>query len=166
MSSDSVAPHDYEKTVAFSEEIPKHEPRGEFNDSFYQSEREVALDHADGCWICGRTEDDLKDADGYGQYLEAHHWAVEWSLWNACDPDLIQSLFDSLFIDFYGFCEDKEGEEVTHPGDRRNLVVLCPRHHRYSPDPDKGGGVHNLTFPVWVSQRSMKDGYILFDNDS
>jgi len=160
--SQPIPPHTYKKTVAFAEDIPKHPPRDEYNDSFYREERKVVLEHADGCWICGRTEDDLKEDDGYGQYLETHHWLVEWSIFNACDQKAAQDIFDSGVIDFYGFCDKKKGEPFTHPGDRRNLIVLCPRHHRYSPDPEKGGGVHNLTWIVWLAQKIKSSGYKLF----
>lgn len=158
-----VQQHERDVSHTIHENVPEHEPRGEYDDDFYESERKAVLEEADGCWICGRTEDDLKNDDGYGEYLEAHHWAVEWSLWNAVDTDRIQSLLDSAVIDWYGFCEEKKGEPIEHPGDRRNLVVLCPRHHRYAPDSGKGFGVHNGPWPLWMAQKAKRSEYTLID---
>jgi len=164
-STDEIRQHIRDFSLNIDENVPEHEPRDEFNDDFYQQERKAVIEAASGCFVCGRTEDDLKSDDGYGEYLETHHWAVEWSLWNATDADKLQERFDSCETDYYGFCKEKKGESVDHPGDRRNLLVLCPRHHRYSPDPGKGGGIHNMPDPLWEFQMSKKDGYNEFGED-
>jgi len=164
-STDEIRQHIRDFSLNIDENVPEHEPRDEYNDDFYQQERQAVIEAASGCYVCGRTEDDLGQGDGYGQYLETHHWGVEWSLWNAVDTDKIQELFDSCSFDPYGFCKEMKGSSVNHPGDRRNLLVLCPRHHRYSPDPGKGGGIHNVPMPLWIFQKIKKGSYDLFKKD-
>lgn len=166
--TDVISNHTRKYSLNVSENVPKHEPRGEFNDDFYQKSRDKVLKKADGCYICGRTEEDLKNDDGYGRYLETHHKDCEWAWWNKANPDLMRKAYDAtangenLVLDPYGMCVELQGQKVSHPGDPRNLLVLCPRHHRYSPDPGKGGGIHNMPDPEWEFQRFKLQDFQLF----
>lgn len=163
----SVTHHDRKLTLHLVEEVPEHEPREDYNDDVYQASRTELIDNQGlGCFICGRTEADLKNDDGYGRYLETHHFFVEWSLWNAVSPERVRALRDSSAIDIYGYSRLARGDPVKRPGEIWNLMVLCPRHHRYAPDPGKGFGIHNGPFPLWLAQRQTKNDYqLLSDKD-
>lgn len=161
-STPSIAPHERDVTHTVPEVVPRHPVRGKWDDSTYQDYRDKVLNRADGCWICGITQDGLKDADGMGQYLETHHYDLEWSLWHIADTDALQAYYDSgTAFDPYGFCADWKGKAVKHPGDPRNLLVLCPRHHRYAPDPVLGFGIHNGPSPLWRAQKFKIPDYQL-----
>lgn len=157
-----VDEHVWKRTLDVDVEIPSHPPRKEYDDSVYQASRKVLLeDEGRGCWICGRTNDDLGPDNPYGQYLETHH-LFEWSMWNAFDLAVVEAFRDAAVFDPTGWMHRMKGTPVKRPGEKWNLLPLCPQHHRYSPHPDRGAGLHAVDFATWLAQKVTKDGYTEF----
>jgi hypothetical protein len=81
--------------------------------------------------------------------METHHFRVEWALANAIDPA-------KILVDF------PEMKEADDPALREwldseaNMLVLCDICHRSG-----HYGIHSITYPAWVAQRYLKDGYDL-----
>jgi hypothetical protein len=95
----------------------------------------------------------LKMTPNPDEHLETHHFVIEWAAWESADPLKVQKLFDDGWVDFYGYSTKLKGSKVDSPDDIRNLIVLCPLHHR-----GKGVGIHETSTPIWMSQLVAKDG--------
>jgi hypothetical protein len=139
MSDGDIVPaHERVETITEVVEYPAHEERAE--SPAYRHARHILIDRLDlPCRICGSREQ-----------RETHH-IFEWAEWGNMDPAKVLTALRQ--IDFYGFGHEKGDEPVATPDDIRNLVVLCRHHHRLP-----GGGIHNLTGPIWMAQLGEKAG--------
>lgn len=118
---------------------PDHVNRTE-SEEFKEAKKQLKKDGHYKCWICGTTED-----------LQVHHFGCEWSLSNDCDFDKLKSLL--MMLDPYGYSKEMVDKPITSPDDIRNQLVLCQKHHTHPEN-----GIHEITFPVWISQKYCKDG--------
>ena len=123
---------------------PSHDPR-KASAEYTKVHHHLVYELDEGCWICGVRQSELPK----GQHNETHHWVIEWALANAIDPAKILAQFPAM-------------GDATDPALREwldsegNMLVLCSLHHR-------GGlyGIHMVTYPAWVSQKYLRDGYDL-----
>jgi hypothetical protein len=130
--------HAEERTIHEFIEYPDHAKRTE-SALFRENKRRLVRQLKVPCWVCGGREQ-----------LEVHH-IHEWSLWDALDP---AKVLDTLHaFDPYGYTHAGGDKPIESPDDLRNLVVLCELHHR-----GVDTGVHDLTMPIWLPQRAVKDG--------
>lgn len=131
----------HEQTDTLHEDIlyPEHLQRTE-SAEFRENKHHLVHDLGLGCWICGSRE-----------HLEIHHALVEWSLYASVDPAKV--LETAKAFDPYGFTAADPDSPISSPDDARNLLVLCAKHHRHP-----YFGVHTISMPIWISQRSAKDG--------
>lgn len=130
--------HEEERTIHEFIEYPDHAKRTESSE-FRSNKRRLVKQLDVPCWICGSKE-----------LREVHH-LHEWSLFDALDPEKI---LDTLHaIDPYGYTHAAGDKPIESPDDIRNLVVLCEGCHR-----GVNQGVHDLTMPIWLAQRAVKDG--------
>ena len=74
MTNNSTLEHTLKRTVEEIEVIPGHTKRMESKE-FLKSKKQLTLDGYGKCYICGST-----------QNIQAHHYGIEWALWNDCDP--------------------------------------------------------------------------------
>lgn len=120
---------------------PAHDPRTE-SAEYKAVHHHLVYELNEPCWICGITHD-------AGGNMETHHAVVEWALANAVDPKKIMADWPAM-------------GEATDPALRKwldsegNMLVLCETHHR-------GGlyGIHMVSYPAWLAQRYLFDGYDL-----
>ena len=141
--------HEQKHTITEFIEYPDHDKRTESSE--FRKNKRILVRQLDlPCWVCG-----CRDA------REVHH-LHEWALWGALDHEKV---LDTLHVfDPYGFTHKIGEQSIETPDDIRNLLVLCGSHtidgvaipggHHCGVDI----GVHDLTFPIWIAQRAVKDG--------
>lgn len=145
---DNVNSHEQKHTFVEYEEYPTHPHRSESAEYKHNHDQLVNKDKFP-CFVC----DMLGMNKLQSEHLETHHYVIEWAEWNSADPTKVQKLFDNGVFDFYGYSKKLHGQDVKSPDDIRNLLVLCPLHHR-----GKGTGIHESSTPMWTSQIVAKDG--------
>ncbi len=124
--------------------IPEHKPRKE-STIFRKTKKQLKEDGHFQCWICGCTEN-----------LHVHHFCCEASLSELCDYNKLKEVCETF--DIYGYGEKMKDIPMTSVDDIRNMMVLCKNHHMDYADGVKNG-IHDITFPIWVSQKvCLKDG--------
>lgn len=141
--------HETKRTLTEEVIVPDHPPRTE--SAAFRSCVRILVRQLDlPCWICGSRDK-----------REVHH-LHEWSLWGALDPEKV---LDTLHVfDPYGYTHKMGEQPIETPDDIRNMLVLCGEcelegvtvpggHHR-----GLDAGIHAMTFPIWVAQRSVKPG--------
>lgn len=120
--------------------VPEHEERTTSKE-FVNSRKRLKEDGHYQCWICGTTED-----------LHVHHFLCEYSLSNMCNYDELKKACEKF--DIYGYGKLLQNKPITSVDDIRNMMVLCQEHHTGGVTKDgSANGIHNLSFPVWVSQK-------------
>lgn len=130
--------HIVSRTIQEFIAYPDHAKRTE-SAEFRANKRRLVTQLDAPCWTCSSREG-----------REVHH-IHEWSLWEALDP---KKVLDTLHaFDPYGYTHAAGDKPIESPDDIRNLVVLCEKCHR-----GENQGVHDLTMPIWVAQRAVKDG--------
>jgi hypothetical protein len=145
----TVAAHEQKHTFTEVVDIDAHADRTE-SELFRKNKRQMVRQMDLPCWCCGS-----RDA------REVHH-IHEWALWNKLDP---AKVLDTLHVfDPYGLTHQMGEKPVESPDDIRNLLVLCGS-HTIDGVTIPGGhhrgvniGIHDVTFPTWIAQRSVKDG--------
>lgn len=141
--------HITKESVAVEEVTPPHPPRVETPE--YKKSHDYLVHKLDKpCQVCGVRQSTLGDPaqNPYSaKALESHHWPVERSLLDACDPDKIHKQFPQVI--------DRASLEafVDSPN---NLIILCDIHHR-SPE----HGIHHLLPQDFFVQQFLYDGYIV-----
>lgn len=148
-----VEAHTQVHTFTEVQEYPDHRQRSESAE--YRHNHDLLIDELNlPCFVCDMLGlEKLKS-----EYLETHHYVIEWSEWNSASPKKVQKLFDDGVFDFYGYSKKLKGKKVESPDDIRNLLVLCPLHHR-----GDGIGIHESSAPMWTSQMVAKDGVEMLD---
>ena len=136
MSAASVAGHLQTRTLTESIWYPDHDPR-KASAEYKKVHQHLIYELDSPCWICGIRQSQLPA----GEFMETHHWHVEWALVNRIDPSLI----------IQDFPMDNLQEWLDSEG---NMLVLCSEHHRHGLI-----GIHSITYPAWVAQRWLKDGH-------
>jgi hypothetical protein len=144
-----MSDHEHKHSITEYVNYPDHVKRVE-SAEFRKNKRILVRQLDLPCWICG-----CRDA------REVHH-LHEWALWEALDHEKV---LDTLHVfDPYGFTHKIGEVAIESPDDIRNLLVLCGSHTIDGVTVPGGHhrginmGVHDLTFPIWVAQRSVKPG--------
>lgn len=126
---------------------PAHAPRTESPEYAAEHHRLTVVEDQP-CFICGVRNSTLGSPleNPHGATaMETHHRWVEWSLINATDAAKLEAQF---------------GQQPDWPAfldhDEQNLLVLCDVHHRH-----KEAGIHEMSYPIWVAQKFLKDDYQL-----
>jgi hypothetical protein len=144
-----TAAHEQKHTFTEVTEYDAHDKRTE-SAEFRKNKRQMVRQLDLPCWICGS-----RDA------REVHH-IHEWALWPKLDPEKV---LDTLHVfDPYGYTHHLGDQPIASPDDIRNLLVLCGSHTIDGVEIPGGHhrgvniGVHDITFAIWIAQRSVKDG--------
>lgn len=123
---------------------PAHTKRKE-SPEFRSAKRRLRQDGHYRCWVCNTTKK-----------LQVHHYGGEWSLENVLDMGKLKEFL--LDWDVYGYSWLMKNLPLTTVDDVRNMMVLCQEHHTGGTKDGSANGIHNITFPVWISQKLAKDG--------
>lgn len=124
--------HVTQDTVASFELTPPHPPRVDTPEYRASHNNMVIVDDLP-CHVCGVKNSTLSDPTKNifnAKCLETHHYPIERSLMNACDPKKINLAFPQV--------HDKETFDVFIDSEQ-NLLVLCDVHHRSMEQ-----GIHHL----------------------
>lgn len=123
--------HATQQTVETIELTPPHAPRVE-TEAYKRAHEFLVLEQDTPCFVCGVRHSTLNsDQNIYkATAIETHHFPIERSLVDACDPNKVHSHFPEVI--------DRATLElfVDSP---RNLLVLCDVHHR-----SLAYGIHHL----------------------
>jgi hypothetical protein len=140
--------------VAEIEMTPPHPPR-EDTPIYLRTHNHLVNKLDTPCAICGvrkSTLDDGKENLFGAQAIETHHYPVERSLLNACDPKKIHVAFAQV-KDHQTLEEFIDSEE--------NIMVLCDIHHRHP-----HYGIHHLLAQDFFIQPYLFGGYqVVADED-
>lgn len=150
-----TAPHLVRHLIHESVMYPAHAPRSE-SPAYAEEHHRLTVIEDQPCFICGVRNSTLADPEQNpcgAREMETHHRWVEWSLINATDPEKLEQ--------FFGKELDAEGWSQLLDHGPENLLVLCDVHHRH-----KEAGIHELSYPIWVAQKFVKDDYELFPSSS
>jgi hypothetical protein len=135
------------ETIAY----PDHDPR-KASAEYTRVHHHLVVELDEPCWICGVRNSTLHDpaANHRGaKQIETHHFRVEWALANAADPAKILADFPEMGA--------ADGEHLRAWLDSEsNMLILCDVCHRHP-----HYGIHSITYPAWVVQRDLLDGYDL-----
>jgi hypothetical protein len=149
--TDETAAHVESETLKVDVDIPEHDAR--VTTALFTRTRKEVLATGARCYIC-----DLTEAES-GAPLELHHFPVERSLANLIDWSLFkeQALRGDYGSGPKGF--DWSNFDPMHwetfvDDMTINGLVLCQKHHIGQDE-----GIHMLPHPLWIAQRSAKEGY-------
>ena len=82
--------------------------------------------------------------------------SFEFSNSNTCDFDKLKKFL--LLFDPYGYSSSMNDICLSKIDDIRNLITLCAFHHNnINKIEGNGTGIHNMSFPEWVSQCVCQD---------
>ena len=133
--------------VAAVEMTPPHPPREE-TPEYVKAHHHLVYEMDEPCAMCGVKRSTLKDAaqNPFGATaLETHHYPIERSLLDACDPAKVGLVFPQV----------KDVESLNAFVDsEHNLMVLCDIHHRHPLH-----GIHHLTPQDFFVQPFLLSGY-------
>jgi hypothetical protein len=141
--------HETEEAVAAVELTPPHPPRTE-TPAYLAAHKFLINTKGAGCHVCGVTKRTLRNPakNPYGaKALETHHYPIERSLMDACDPMKVHADFPQV--------HDRATLE-SFVDSIPNLLVLCDVHHR-----SIERGIHHLLTQDWIIQRYLLDGYVV-----
>lgn len=141
--------HETPEAVSSVELSPPHPPREE-TPEYAAAHHFLVYEKKAPCEVCGVTVDTLATpaSNPFGaKAVETHHYPIERSLADACDPVKVHRDFPSVYnratlLQF-----------VDSPG---NLKVLCDQHHR-----SLAHGIHHLLPADWAVQKYLYSGYIV-----
>jgi len=139
--------HETTLEVATVELTPPH-PAREDTPIYEATHKRMVYDLDTPCYVCGVTHTTLSDPtkNPFGaKAMETHHFPVERSLIDACDPI-------RLGIDFPAVTDATTAQNWVDSED--NMLVLCDKHHR---DPEIG--IHHLSAQDFFVQRYLVAGY-------
>lgn len=139
--------HETIETVATVELTPPHPPRVE-TPEYLKAHRFLINVKNSPCIICGVTKRTLRNPrkNPYGAtQMESHHYPIERSLMDACDPKRVHRDFPQVY---------DTASLATFVDSPANLIVLCDTHHR-SPEL----GIHHLLTQDWAILKYLKAGY-------
>ncbi len=131
---------------------PAHVERTE-SAEFRQSKARLKADGHYRCWVCGTD-----------QMIQIHHYGAEWSLAPVTDLAKLKTFCEEW--DVYGYGRLLKNQPMASVDDVRNCLALCLEHHVGGPADGAANGIHNITFPIWVSQKLVKDGMVTVPEDA
>ncbi len=126
---------------------PPHPPR-EDTPEYVKTHHHLTIVLDSPCAICGVRNSTLKDHNHnvFGsKALETHHYPIERSLLDACDPRKISVVFPQV--------KDQASLEAFVDSEG-NMMVLCDVHHRHPMF-----GIHHLAVQDFFIQSFLLDGY-------
>jgi hypothetical protein len=145
MSDNKIVPsHDVVRHLKEIVRTPEHVKRKE-SALFRESKRRLREDGHYECYVCGSTDE-----------LQVHHYGGEWSLENVLDLGKLKAFLEEW--DVYGYGKLLRNKPLKSVDDVRNMMVLCQEHHTGGTDDGSANGIHNITFPAWISQKLVRDG--------
>jgi hypothetical protein len=133
--------------VAAVEMTPPHPPREE-TPEYKRAHHHLVYDLDSPCAMCGVRHSTLQDPkeNPFGATaLETHHYPIERSLLDACDPTKVGVVFPHV--------KDQATLEAFVDSEH-NLMVLCDIHHRHPLH-----GIHHLTPQDFFVQPFLWEGY-------
>lgn len=133
--------------VAEVEMTPPHPPR-EDTPIYMRTHHHLVFTKDMPCAICGvchSTLSDPKENPFHAQAIETHHYPVERSLLNACDPHKIGVIFPQV--------KDRASLEAFVDSEE-NMMVLCDIHHRHP-----HYGIHHILAQDFFIQPFLFNGY-------
>jgi hypothetical protein len=140
--------------VAEVEMTPPHAPREE-TPLYARTHRALVYTLDTPCAICGvrqSTLDDPKQNLFGAKAIETHHYPIERSLMNACDPKKVGVIFPHV--------KNYETLEEFIDSDE-NMMVLCDIHHRHP-----HYGIHHVLAQDFFIQPFLYKGYqVVADED-
>lgn len=139
--------HETREEVAAVEMTPPHPPREE-TPEYARAHHFLIYEKKAACRSCRVNVDTLGDPalNRYGAtQMESHHYPIERSLMDACDPRKVHDDFPQVY-DLASLAAF-----VDSPA---NLIVLCDVCHR---SPERG--IHHLLTQDYAIQRYLRDGY-------
>lgn len=133
--------------VAEVEMTPPHLPREE-TPIYAKTHRHLVYTLDTPCAICGVRNSTLKDPkeNPFGAAaIETHHYPIERSLLNACDPKKVHVIFPQVkdYASLEAFIDSEE-----------NMMVLCDIHHRHP-----HYGIHHILAQDFFIQPFLYKGY-------
>lgn len=137
-------PHQVKRTLTEIVVVHDHDERKE-SAEFRKTKARLKKDGHYRCWVCGSTED-----------LQAHHFGCEWSLQDQCDFEKLKAFCEEW--DPYGYGRLLRNQPITSVDDIRNVLMLCREHHLSGDIDGVANGIHDITFPIWISQKLAKEG--------
>lgn len=133
--------------VAAVEMTPPHPPREE-TPEYARAHNHLVKVLDEPCAMCGVRNSTLHDSkqNPFGATaIETHHYPIERSLLDACDPRKVGVVFPQV--------KDRASLE-TFVDSEQNLMVLCDIHHRHPLH-----GIHHLTPQDFFVQPFLLEGY-------
>ncbi|KLU65742.1 hypothetical protein DEAC_c23720 [Desulfosporosinus acididurans] len=131
-----VTAHEIKRTLTEVVIDPSHAERTE-SAEFRRSKARLKEDGHFKCFICGTSED-----------IQVHHLA-EYCFATLVDFDKLKQFCEEF--DPYGYGKLLKNKPMSDIGDVRNCLAICRQHHI-----EKGTGVHETTFPIWLIQKLAK----------
>ena len=147
MSETLAHVHITREGAALYEETPPHPPREE-TPEYRKAHHFLVVEQQRPCEVCSVTQDTLGDParNPFGATaLETHHYPIERSLMDACDPVKVHKAFPQVY--------DQRTLEVFVDSPA-NLRVLCDVHHR-----SVELGIHHLLSQDFAVLPFLRDGY-------
>lgn len=151
MPSREIPAHVIRRTLIETVDDPAHSARTE-SAIFRESKTRLKADGHYRCWVCGTDQE-----------IQVHHYGAEWSLAPVIDFAKLKAFL--LEWDVYGYSRLLQHQPLTSVDDVRNLMVLCREHHLSGPADGAANGIHDITFPIWVSQKLVKEGMVTVPED-
>lgn len=139
--------HATSEGVAAIEMTPPHPPREE-TPEYVRAHHHLTKVLDEPCAMCGVRNSTLHDPkqNPFGATaLETHHYPIERSLLDACDPTKVGVVFPQV--------KDQATLEAFVDSEQ-NLMVLCDVHHRHPLH-----GIHHLTPQDFFVQPFLFEGY-------
>lgn len=140
----SVPAHVITRRLIETVNDPAHAERTE-SPEFRASKARLRQDGHMRCWVCGTTE-----------AIQIHHYGAEWMFAPVVDFAKLKAFL--LEWDVYGYSRLLQHQPLTSVDDVRNCMALCREHHCSGSADGAANGVHNITFPAWVSQKIVRAG--------
>jgi hypothetical protein len=133
--------------VAEIEMTPPHPPR-EDTPIYARTHHHLVQTLDTPCAICGvrnSTLDTKRENPFNAQAIETHHYPIERSLLNACDPRKVHVIFPQVkdYDSLEAFIDSEE-----------NMMVLCDIHHRHP-----HYGIHHILAQDFFIQPFLMGGY-------
>jgi hypothetical protein len=133
--------------IATVEMTPPHPPREE-TPEYAKAHHHLTITLDSPCAMCGvrnSTLHDPKENPFGATAIETHHYPIERSLMDACDPKKVGVVFPQV--------TDRASLEAFVDSEQ-NLMVLCDIHHRHPLH-----GIHHLAPQDFFVQPFLLDGY-------
>lgn len=143
--------HETTEPVATIEMTPPHPPR-EDTPEYQRAHHFLVYEKQEGCKVCGVKVGDLAVMDPAANPFEAkaietHHYPIERSLVDACDPKKVHHDFPQVY---------DHATLMQFVDSPANLLVLCDVHHR-----SVEHGIHHLLPADFAVQPYLLDGYVV-----